>query len=204
MKKIISIVLCLIVLIPLTTGVFAADGAYIIDQLGRVEESTLKQLNETAAKLKKEYGIGVFLAYVKGHSDDVAPESITGEEKDYVFLLMGERGTRIYTGGAADEIFSEEEDRNRLGYVHDELDEWADGIARYLEVVEEYLEDAKPQETQSAETTGALDTEEEETKIDDGGKEKDESFPSIYLAPIIAAVIIGIIGVIVKLTKKKA
>ena len=204
MKKIISIVLCLIVLIPLTTGVFASDGAYIIDQLGRVEESTLKQLNEDAAKLKKDYGIGVFLAYVQGHADDADVSAIIGDEADYALLLLGERGTRILVGGKGAEIFSESEDRDRLGYVHDELDEWADGIARYLEVVEEYLEDTKPQETESAETTGALDAEEEETKTDEGGKEKDESFPSIYLAPILAAVIIGIISVIIRLKNKKA
>lgn len=203
MKKLLSILLCLLILVPVTTGVFAAETAYITDVLGRVkDENTLKKLNEDAEKLKKDYGIGVFLAYVQGHADDTDIFAIVGEEKDYVLLLLGERGTRILTGGKAEEIFSASEDRDRLGYVHDEQDEWADGIGRYLEVVEEYLEDAKPEEPDSAETVGTLDSDKEETKIDEGGKEDDKGFPAVYLAPIIAAVIIGIIGIFVR--KKKA
>lgn len=201
MKKFLSALLALLTVLTLTTGVFAAETAYITDELGRVEADTLKQLNEDAAKLKKEYGIGVFLAYVKGHADDADVSTIVGEEKDYTLLLLGERGTRILTGGKADEIFAESEDRDRLGYVHDEQDEWADGIARYLEVVEEYLKDTKPAEPENTETVGALDTDEEETQIDDGGNEKD-GFKLGYAIPLIAAVIIGVIGLFLR--KKKA
>ncbi len=130
MKKILSLLLAFLILLPLSTGVFAAEEAYITDALGRVEENTLKQLNEEAAKLKKDYGIGVFLAYVQGHADDADISAIVGEEKDYVLLLLGERGTRILTEGKAKEIFAASEDRDRLGYVHDEQDEWADSISR--------------------------------------------------------------------------
>ncbi len=202
MKQFLSVLLCLLILVPVTTGVFATEPAYITDALSRVDEATLTSLNEDAAKLKKDYGIGVFLAYVAGHADDADISAIIGEEKDYVLLLLGERGTRILVGGKAEEIFAASEDRDRLGYVHDEQDEWADGIGRYLEVAQEYLEDAKPEEPESAETVGALDSDKEETKIDEGGKEDDKGFPTVYLAPIIAAVIIGIVGIFVK--KKKA
>lgn len=202
MKKLIPLILCILVLVPLSVGVFAAETPYINDQLSRVEEARLKQLNEEAAKLKKDYGIGVYLAYVQGHADDADISAIVGEEKDYVLLLLGERGTRILTEGKAKEIFAASEDRDRLGYVHDEQDEWADGISRYLEVTEEYLEDAKPEEAEPTETVGALDSEKEETEIDEGGEEKDKGFSPLYLAPIIAAVIVGIVGIFVK--KKKS
>ena len=201
MKKILSLLLVLLTLFSLSTGVFAAEVAYITDALNRVEADTLKQLNEDAANLKKEYGIGVFLAYVQGHADDADLSAIVGEEKDYVLLLLGERGTRILVSGKAEEIFAASEDRDRLGYVHDEQDEWSDGIARYLEVTEEYLEDAKPAEPENTETVGALDPDEEETKIDEGGKEKKLS-PVVFSAPIIAVIIGGVIGFFVK--KKKS
>lgn len=203
MKKLFSLILSLLILLPLTTGVFAAETAYVTDEIGRVESDTLTKLNEDAANLKKEYGIGVFLAYVKGHADDADVSALVGEEKDYVLLLLGERGTRILTGGKADAIFAESEDRDRLGYVHDEQDEWSDGIARYLEVVEEYFEDAFPkEETGSTETVGAADPE-EEIKIDEGGKES-KGFSPAYLIPILAAVIAAGLAVIVVLRKKKA
>ena len=53
-----------------------------------------------------------------------------------------------------------------------------------------------------AETVGALDSEKEETKIDEGGKEDDKGSSPLYLAPIIAVVIVGIIGIFVKKKKK--
>ncbi len=202
MKKILSLLLVLLTIFSLSTGVFAAESAYITDAIGRVEEDTLKQLNEEATKLKKDYGIGVYLAYVQGHADDADISAIVGEEKDYVLLLLGERGTRILAEGKAKEIFAADEDRDRLGYVHDEQDEWADGISRYLEVTKEYLEDAKPKDPDPAETVGALDSEKEETKIDEGGKEDDKGSSPLYLAPIIAVVIVGIIGIFVKKKKK--
>lgn len=202
MKKLLSILLTLLIVFPLAIGVFAAESAYITDALERVEESELQKLNETAERLKKEYGIGVFLAYVKGHADDVKPEEIVGDEKDYTLLLLGEKGTRIYTGGKADEIFTEQEDRDRLGYVHDEQDEWHMGISRYLEVVEEYLEEAFSEESEPVETIGALDSRQEEAKIDEGGKEPVKGFSPLYLVPIIAAVVIAALAVVLLLKKK--
>ena len=198
MKQFLSVLLCLLILVPVTTGVFATEPAYITDALSRVDEATLTSLNEDAAKLKKDYGIGVFLAYVAGHADDADVSAIIGEEKDYVLLLLGERGTRILVGGKAEEIFAASEDRDRLGYVHDEQDEWADGIGRYLEVAEEYLEDAKPEEPESVETIGTVTT----APSSEAEPEEKEGFHFGFAAPIIAAVIIGIVGIFVR--KKKA
>ena len=209
MKKILFFLVAMIAVFTLAIGVFAVETAYIKDALQRVEESRLTELEETAKGLKTKYGIGVFLAYVKGHADDVKPEEIVGEEADYVLLMLGEQGTRIYTGGKGDEIFTEAEDRDRLGYVHDEQDEWADGIARYLEVTEEYFEDAfaesdpaDPAETVPAETAEeSVPEESSDTKEEEG---KSGSFNFGYLIPILAAVIAAVVAVFVILRKKKA
>ncbi|MBE6713272.1 MAG: hypothetical protein E7580_07110 [Ruminococcaceae bacterium] len=146
MKKLFSVLLSLLAVLALTTGAFAEENPFIVDELDRLEDGVQAELNDRAKGLKETYGLDVYLAYVKGHADDAAPETIVGESTDYVLLLMGERGTRIYSGGKGDEIFSLPEDRDRLGYVHDEQDEWSDGVSRYLEVAEEYLKDAMPKE----------------------------------------------------------
>lgn len=203
MKKIISLLLALITVFCLGTAVFATETVYITDQLDRVEDSLQAELNEDAVKLKETYGIGVFMAYVKGHSDDFDYESLLGEEKDYVLLLLGERGTRIYVGGKGAEIFSEAEDRDRLGYVHDEQDEWSDGIARYLEVAEEYLLDAQPKEEpepEKDEKEPAPSEDKEEKKSSD-----EEGSSMSILIPVVAAVIaVAVIAFVVILRKKKA
>ena len=204
MKKILSLLLVLLTLFSLSTGVFAAEVAYITDALNRVEADTLKQLNEDAANLKKEYGIGVYLAYVQGHADDADISAIVGEEKDYVLLLLGERGTRILTEGKAKEIFAASEDRDRLGYVHDEQDEWADGISRYLEVTEEYFEDAFAEP--APEVSEPAETPEESAPVESSSEAKEEktsgSFNFGYLLPIVAAVIVAVLAVVF-LRKKK-
>lgn len=192
MKKLISLILCILVLIPLSVGVFAAETPYINDQLGRVEEARLKELEEDAKELKTKYGIGIFLAYVKGHADDADVSAIVGDEKDYALLLLGERGTRILVGGKGAEIFSEADDRDRLGYVHDEQDEWDKGIARYLEVAEEYLMDAIPEETTTTTTTPVTEAPAVEKK---GGWIG-------FAIPTVAAVIIAAVA-IVFVSKKK-
>ncbi len=191
MKKLLSILLVILTVFTLATSVFAAETTYITDALGRVEEARLQELEADAKALKTKYGIGVFLAYVKGHADDADVSAIVGDEKDYTLLLLGERGTRILVGGKGAEIFSNADDRDRLGYVHDEQDEWSNGIARYLEVAEEYLKDAAPEETT---TTTAPVTEAEAVEK--------EGFKMGYAIPVIAAVIIGIIGIFVRQKKK--
>ena len=201
MKKIISLVLCLVMLSLLSIGVFAAENTYIVDELDRLEEDQLTKLNEEAKALDEKYGVAFFLAYVEGHADDIEPEKIVGEETDYALVLMGEKGTRTYFAGKGEEIFSDDDDRNRLCYVHDEMDEWNDGVARYLEVAEEYMvkaspkeePEATPAETEPATTTAPATTEEV----------KDDSFPFVYLIPVAAAVVIAA-GAIVIARKKKA
>ena len=205
MKKILSFLLVLVTVFTLATGVYAVETVYITDALERVEEGRLTELETTAKNLKEKYGIGVFLAYVKGHADDVKPEAIVGEEADYVLLMLGERGTRIYVGGKGAEIFTEPEDRDRLGYVHDEQDEWADGISRYLEVTEEYFEDAFAEP--APEVSEPAETPEESAPVESSSEAKEEktsgSFNFGYLLPIVAAVIVAVLA-IVFLRKKKA
>lgn len=206
MKRILSCLVAMIAVFALAIGAFAVETTYITDALQRVEESRLTELEETAKGLKTKYGIGVFLAYVKGHADNVKPEEIVGEEADYVLLMLGEQGTRIYTGGKGSEIFTESEDRDRLGYVHDEQDEWADGISRYLEVTEEYFEDAfaesAPDVSEPAETPVESVPEESSAAKEEEGKSG--SFNLGYLLPIFAAVICAALAVFVILRKKKA
>lgn len=200
MKKILSFLLAMIAVFALAIGVFAAETVYITDALERVEESRLAELDTTAKNLKEKYGIGVFLAYVKGHADDVKPEEIVGEETDYVLLMLGERGTRIYVAGKGAEIFTEPEDRDRLGYVHDEQDEWHDGISRYLEVTEEYFEDAFTEPVPEA-------SEPEEVPVESSSEPKEEKKPGsinfAHLIPILAAVLIAVLAIVV-IRKKKA
>ena len=99
MKKLFSVLLSLLAVLALTTGAFAEENPFIVDELDRLEDGVQAELNDRAKGLKETYGLDVYLAYVKGHADDAAPETIVGESTDYVLLLMGERGTRIYSGG---------------------------------------------------------------------------------------------------------
>ena len=202
MKKIFSLFLALLTVLCLTTAVFATETVYVTDQLGRLEESQRTELEETAKGLKDTYGIGVFMAYVTGHADDFAYETILGGETDYVLLLLGERGTRIYVGGKGAEIFSEAEDRDRLGYVHDEQDEWNEGVSRYLEVAEEYLKDDDAESEPAPEISEVPEKSlPEESSTQTPVQEK--PFPYLYLGISVAALVVAVL-LLIFARKKKA
>ncbi len=211
MKKLLSLILCFLILVPLATTAFAVETVYIKDELERIEETREKELNQTATDLKTKYGIGVFLAYVKGHADDTTPETVVGEEKDYVLLLLGERGMRIYVGGTAEKVFEASEDRDRLGYVHDEQDEWDAGVARYLEVAEEYFEDAfaESDPADPVETIGAAETPDAVKTSEDSQEDKPEKEPagsgiSPAVLILVISAVIGICALFIITKKKKA
>ena len=202
MKKIVSFILCLTLLTTLSVSVFAAENVYIVDELGRLEADQLTALNEEAKALDEKYGVAFFLAYVQGHADDTKPEEIVGDETDYALVLMGEKGTRTHFAGKGAEVFSEEDDRNRLCYVHDEMEEWNDGIARYLEVAGEYMVKAQPKEEPET-VTDAKPAELEKPVVTTTEAPEEDSFPLVYLIPVAAAVLIAVGGIVIA-SKKKA
>ena len=204
MKRIVTALLALTLLFALALPVFAtSERALVWDETGKKnaqDSAAVQSLNETAKKLKDRYDIVFSMVYVDGNAADYKPEEIMGDEKDYVLFIVGDTNNRFYTKGVADEVFADPDDRDRMGYVYDEMDHWQEAGARYFEILEEYLskffKTKGEEENPPVSSTAAPLTTTEEAP-------EEKSFSPLYLLPVLAAVIIAA-SAILFIRKKKA
>ena len=197
MKRILTALLALALIFALTLPVFAtSERALVWDETGKRDAATVHSLNESAKKLQSKYNIFIAIVYVDGNAADYKPEEIMGDVKDYVLFIVGDTNNRFYTKGVADEVFADPDDRDRMGYVYDEVDLWQNAALRYFEVMEEYL--SKFYKTQPEEETPEVSS---TAPITSEEKAEEKSFSPLYLLPVLAAVIIA--GVAVAFARKK-
>ena len=199
MKRILTALLALALIFALTLPVFAtSERALVWDETGKRDAATVHSLNESAKKLQSKYNIFIAIVYVDGNAADYKPEEIMGDVKDYVLFIVGDTNNRFYTKGVADEVFADPDDRDRMGYVYDEVDLWQNAALRYFEVMEEYL--SKFYKTQPEEETPEISSTAPITSEEKA--EEKSSFSPLYLLPV-TVVILAVVAILF-IRKKKA
>ena len=205
MKRIFTALLALTLLFALALPVFAtSERALVWDETGRKVEAdaeAVAKLNETAKKLQTHYGIVFSLVYVDGNAADYKPEDFYPNEEHYVLFIVGDTNNRLYTKGVADEVFADPDDRDRMGYVYDEMDLWQEAGARYFEILEEYCQKYSKKQ-QEENPTPAPSPSQAESLITEAGK-KEEATSTAVISALIATAAVIVVGVAILFIRKK-
>lgn len=147
-RKIISLFLALILCSGFVLSVHAAGTDFVVDELGYLTEEERSSLNEQAAAVCEQTGVGIFYAYVYAESaEDYDVSPIVGGMTDYVVMVETEEFWFMQKSGRGEEISFDEEDVIRA--VYDETPTYAEGVAAYLEATAEYFP-ALPAATEAA------------------------------------------------------
>ena len=139
-RKIISALLALILCFSLVVTVSAEAKAidFVIDELGYLTDGELGSLNELAASIYEETGVGIFFVYAQTDSvEDYDVTAITGGITDYVIMLENETHWYMHLGGRGEIIDEAAEDALRA--VYDETPTYAEGVMAFLEAAAEYF-----------------------------------------------------------------
>lgn len=137
-RKIISALLALILCFSFAISVSAAEGGFIINELGYLEETEVSTLNELAASLYEDTGVGIFYAYVHADSAeeyDISP--IVGSITDYVVMVETESLWFIHKAGRGEVLTYDDEDAIRA--VYDATPTYLEGVTAYLEATAAYF-----------------------------------------------------------------
>lgn len=154
MKKIVSILLCLLLLLPCSVAVNAADTpAQVVDEAGLFTAEECSALEQKAAAVRENYEMDVVILtvnslggqYAQSYADDYYDENGYGVGEDYsglLFLLaMEEREWYVSTCGQAiyavsdydiDAIFSKMSSDLSAGNYYEAFDTYLDVLPNYL------------------------------------------------------------------------
>lgn len=139
-RKMISALLALILCFSLAVTVSAEAKTidYVIDELGYLTDGELGSLNELAASIYEETGVGIFFVYAQTESvEDYDVTAITGMITDYVIMLENETHWYMHLGGRGEIIDAAAEDMLRA--VYDETATYVEGVMSFLEAAAEYF-----------------------------------------------------------------
>ena len=139
-RKIISALLALMLCFSLaiTASAEAESIDFVIDELGYLAEEEVSSLNELAAAIYEETGVGIFFTYLQTESVlDYDVSTITGGMADYVIMLENETHWCLYVGGRGEIIDLAAEDALRA--IYDETPTYVEGVRAFLEAAAEYF-----------------------------------------------------------------
>ncbi len=137
-RKIISLLLALILCASLVISVSAAGPAFIINELGYLEENEVSDLNALASGIYDKTGVGIFYAYVHADSaENYDVSAIVGNIADYVVMVETEKFWFMHKAGRGEEITFDDEDAIRA--IYDETATYVEGVTAYLEATAEYF-----------------------------------------------------------------
>ena len=139
-RKMISALLALILCFSLAVTVSAEAKAidFVIDELGYLTDGELGSLNELAASIYEETGVGIFFVYAQTDSvEDYDVTAITGGIADYVIMLENETHWYMHLGGRGEIIDLDAE--TALREIYDETATYVEGVMAFLEAASEYF-----------------------------------------------------------------
>ena len=159
MKRIISVLLCLFLILPLSVNAAVfQDVQYVVDQADILTDQENIYLNNRAGAISESWGVDVLIAIVEtldGETAESYAVSLNGDrswwdtDNAILFLLaMEEREWYIATFGEAISIFTDY-GLDQLGFGAAEYfaeGKWYDGFSFYLEDMLPYYFDAARQD----------------------------------------------------------
>lgn len=152
-RKIISALLALAFCLSLAVSVSAEPKAidFVVDELGYLTDEELYMLNDLAAEIYAERGIGIFFLFID--TEDVTAYDISPLVGDLEhFYVMIENETHWYTEMSGMGTVIDEEAKDYLRNVYDAADTYVGGVEAFLLTAAEYfpLPEAEPVETNPA------------------------------------------------------
>ena len=139
-RKIISALLALILCLSLavTASAEAESVDFVIDEFGYLTDDELRSLNELAASIYEETGVGIFFAYLQTDSVEAYDIStIVNGITDYVIMMENETHWYMHLGGRGEIIDLDAEDTLRA--IYDETETYVEGVMAFMEAAAEYF-----------------------------------------------------------------
>lgn len=156
-KRLFSLLLCLLLLLSLSTSVLAAGETFVFDDAGLLDKAVAASLSQQAAIVSEQYGVGVYVVTVEDYQDfGVSVESAAeviydayvlglGAESDGILLLlsMAERDYDLCAYGTQAHIAFTDYGKDQLANVfldNFRNDDWYGGFVDYIATCGEYLQ----------------------------------------------------------------
>ena len=139
-RRIICTFLALLLCMSLAVSAGAETGTvdFVIDEFDYLAAGEVEELNELAAGLYRDTGVGIFYVFTQAESlSDYDIGSLTGEMEDYFVMMENDTSWCTFKGGLGEEIDTAAEDELRA--VYDATDTYVAGVRDYLVAAAEYF-----------------------------------------------------------------
>lgn len=132
MKKIITVLISLIMVLSLSLVGYAEEAVYVVDEFGHLSDGELETLNGIAAEAYEEYGIDIIFVYTYAEDlSEYADESTLGTGADQIIMLENEENWNVFAYGDAVEMF-DDADFDALREAYDVPDTYKEGVMAYI------------------------------------------------------------------------
>lgn len=130
-RKLVSYILVLVLCLTLAIPAFAAETQFIVDGFDVLSAGELEKLNEQAAEIYEQRGVGIFFVYTMEESlSDFDYASLVGDMDDYFIMIENEEKWKAVKAGLGTTIDSDTEDQ--LRDVYNAEDTYVGGIEKFL------------------------------------------------------------------------
>ena len=139
-RRIICTFLALLLCMSLAVSAGAETGTvdFVIDEFDYLAAGEVEELNELAAGLYRDTGVGIFYVFTQAESlSDYDIGSLTGEMEDYFVMMENDTSWYTFKSGLGEEIDTAAEEELRA--VYDATDTYVAGVRDYLVAAAEYF-----------------------------------------------------------------
>lgn len=132
-RKMISVFLALMLCFSLVLTVSAEATAieFVVDEYGYLADGEIAELNEYAAYLYDDCGVGIFFVFTTAESlQDYDIAGLTGGMEDYFIMIENDTNWFVFKGGLGEEVDAVTEDELRA--VYNAADTYVEGVRAFL------------------------------------------------------------------------
>ena len=132
-RKMISVFLALMLCFSLVLTVSAEATAieFVVDECGYLADGEIAELNEYAAYLYDDCGVGIFFVFTTAESlQDYDIAGLTGGMEDYFIMIENDTNWFVFKGGLGEEVDAVTEDELRA--VYEAADTYVEGVRVFL------------------------------------------------------------------------
>lgn len=133
-RNIISMILALTLCFSLAVSVSAAPAGtdFVSDAFGNLADGEIDFLNEKAAAICDERGVGIFFVYTTEELEDYDVAGLVGGMEDYYVMMENDTSWYSFLGGMAEEYIDYETELY-LRDVYDQAETYVAGVSDFLD-----------------------------------------------------------------------
>ena len=125
----LALMLCFSLVLTISAEATAID--FVVDEYGYLADDEITELNEYAAYLYDDCGVGIFFVFTTAESlQDYDIAGLTGGMEDYFIMIENDTNWFVFKGGLGEEVDTVTEDELRA--VYDAADTYVDGVKAFL------------------------------------------------------------------------